>query len=280
MALKDAKRAEKPAFEQEPQGDTAVVDKAATETPKEPVADGKVDEAAAAATTSTAIAKAATTAVSTTEAAAKAKGFQKEVDAMKGAFDFSYGNFNVYKGNNGEIVQSGADGDSFGRWVKVRMLGWDEHFEVSPGEESAASKEFVAYSKDGKTIDSVIGEEQRGYVGKPVSEYVEYLRTTEEFDKADSRRFVDIACAVLGADNADAEDVGKVVQITLSQSSIPAFSKYQEGLKTTARCVEMGLPGFAVPEDPFQFFFIREPAAKGTKKWTKLRIEQNLPNKL
>lgn len=273
MALSKSK--EKPAFEQENTGGqaAAAVGEApgATETPAAPDA---------AATASTAIAKASASAVTTAEAANKAKGFQKEVEAMKGAFDFSFGNFDAYKGNNGEIAQTGGGDDSFGRWVKVRMLGWDEHYEVSPGEKDSKSKEFVAYSKDGKTIDHIIGEEHREYVGKTVDEYVTYLRETEEFDGAGSRRFIDIACAVLGADEADAEGVGKVVQITLSQSSIPAFSKYQENLKTTARCVEMGLPGFSIPEDPFQFYFIREVAKKGDNSWTKLKIETTLPNKL
>jgi hypothetical protein len=280
MALKGTK-AEKPAFEQEPVGDTAVAEKPAAdakpaETAPQPAA--TVNEAAAAAETTTAITKASNSAVSTADAANKAKGFQKEVEAMRGAFDFSYGNFSVYKGNNGEIVS--GDEESLGRWAKVRMLGWDDHYEVSPGEQSSSSKDFVAYSKDGKTVDSVIGEEQREWVGKPVDEYVNHLKTVEDFENADCRRFIDIACAVLGADNGDAAGVGKVVQVTLSQSSIPAFSKYQESLKTTARCVEMGLPGFALPEDPFTFFFIRELASKGSNKWTKLRIEATLPNKL
>jgi hypothetical protein len=278
MALNKHKGEQKPAFEE-----TGVEGGAATQTAGGEAASGastQAPDAAAKTTATTAIATAQASAVSVADAAAKAKGFQKEVEAMKGAFSFDYGNFDAYKGNNGEIAQTGGGDDSFGRWVKVRMLGWDEHYEVSPGEKDQKSKDYVAYSKDGKTIDHVIGEEQRGFVGKTIDEYVTYLREDEEFEKAGSRRFIDIACAVLGADTEDAAGVGKVVQITLSQSSIPAFSKYQEQLKTTARCVEMGLPGFTVPEDPFTFYFVREVATKGTDKWTKLRIEQTLPNKL
>jgi hypothetical protein len=236
-------------------------------------------EAAAQSAAKEVIVRASNTAVAVADAAAKAKEFQREVTAMKGASDFSYGNYRVFKGNNGEIAESSGEQDSLGRWAKVRMLSWDDHHEVSPGESGAGTKDFVAYSKDGKTIDSVIGEELKSWVGSPVSEYVDYLKKEEEFANTKTRRFIDIAAALMATDSGDGP-IGKVIQITLSESSIPAFSRYQQDLQDTARCVAMGLPGFSLPDDPFTFFFIREVASKGTNKWTKLRIESSLPAKL
>lgn len=223
-----------------------------------------------------AIAKASGTSLSVNEAAAHAKQFKKEVEDMKGASDFSFGNYTVYKGDNGEIAP--REGDTFGRWVKVRLISWDDHTEVSPGESGASTKDFVAYSKDGKVIDSVIGAELRGWVGKPVADYVEFLRTEEGFKSTKSRRFIDTACAVLASDSGDGP-IGKVVQITLSETSIPAFKRYQQDLEDNARCVAMGLPGFTLPADPFTFFFLREVIKKDQNTWTKLRIESVLPAK-
>ena len=117
------------------------------------------------------------------------------------------------------------------------------------------------------------------WVGRPVADYVNYLRKEEEFAQTKTRRFIDTACAVLEADNADAP-VSTVVQITLSETSIPAFSKYQQDLQNRARCAAMNLPGFSLPEDPFTFVFVREIATKGSNKWTKLRIEPTVPTKL
>lgn len=277
MALK------KPAFEQEP---TINDEHAATESAYSEAATAVVEEPAqrqavvsAAATTAMTVAKASATSLAVSDAAAKAKEFQREVAAMKGASDFSYGNYPVFKGNNGEISESGGDQASLGRWAQVRMLSWDEHFEVSPGESGASTKEFVAYSKDGKTIDSVIGEEQKRWVGASVNDYMNYLKNEEEFANAKSRRFIDIAAALMATDSGDGP-IGTVIQITLSESSIPAFSKYQQSLADTARCVAMGLPGFKLPEDPFTFFFLREVASKGNNKWTKLKIVSSLPAKL
>jgi hypothetical protein len=275
MALKKPNQAETnntAAFEAEPGTDTAVADAPAS--PEAQEADAKV-------ATTTALAKAATTSVATSNAAAadQARKFAKEVEAMKGASDFSYGNYSVFKGNNGEIAESGGDEASLGRWAQVRLLSWDEHHEISPGEKGASTKDFVAYSKDGKIVDSVIGEELKAWVGKPVAEYVEYLRTEEEFAQTKVRRFIDTACALMATDSGDGP-IGSVIQVTLSESSISAFSKYQQQLIDTARCVEMGLPGFKMPDDPFTFFFLREVASKGENRWTKLKIVTSLPAKV
>lgn len=270
-----AERAEAPVqtknFEPEPEDttmentNTAVADEQST---------------AAASTTAVAVvAKASATSVAVANAAAKAKEFQKEVQAMKDASDFSYGNYPVFKGNNGEIAESGGDEASLGRWAQVRLLSWSDHYEISPGEQGASTKDFVAYSKDGKTIDSVIGEDQKKFVGSSVDEYLKYLKEEEEFANAKVRRFVDTACALLATDSGDGP-IGTVIQVTLSESSIPAFSKYQQSLQDNARCVAMGLPGFSLPEDAFTFYFLREVASKGSNKWTKLKILSTLPAKI
>lgn len=277
MALK------KPAFEQEPTI-TATAEHAVPETAYSEAATAVVDEPiqrqeAAAVTTAVTVAKASATSVAVADAAAKAKEFQREVAAMKGASDFSYGNYQVFKGSNGSIAESGGEEADLGRWAQVRLMSWDEHFECSPGESGASTKDFVAYSKDGKTIDSVIGEEQKRWVGASVNDYMNYLKNEEEFANAKCRRFIDTACALMATDSGDGP-IGTVIQVTLSESSIPAFSKYQQSLADTARCVAMGLPGFKLPEDPFSFFFVREVATKNTNRWTKLRIVSSLPAKL
>lgn len=225
----------------------------------------------------TAIAVAQTRAVATEDAAAQARSFQKQFQAMRGAGDFSYGNYDVYKGSQGAVKQTGQGAKTLGRWTKVALLSWDDSFVVSPGSKDKTSDGFMAYSKDGVTIDMVVGDEQKSFEGKSVGEYVDYLRDTEGFDKASRRRYVNLGCYVLGADHAKAE-IGETVQITLSESSIPTFSKYQEALINKAKCVAMGLPGASLPENPFMFFVIAEAASKGGNDWTKLRISATLPS--
>lgn len=276
----------KPTFEQEPtaqaQGDTAVEERVAKavapapEMVEVPVATPTLEAQVVA---EVAITKAATTSLSTADAAQKAKQFQREFEDMKDASSFDYGTYRTFKGNNGSIVESGDGGEDLGRWAKIRIISWGRHYEVSPGESGASTKDYVAYSKDGKTLDSVIGEELKSWVGKPVADYVEYLRNEEEFASTKTREFIDMGCALLATDSGDGP-IGKVIQITLSETSIPSFSRYQQELKDTARCVSMGLPGFAMPDDPFSLFVVREVASRGTNRWTKLMLTSTLPAKI
>jgi hypothetical protein len=254
-------------------------DTVATATAEAPAeAAPKVDAAAAQVETTTAIAKAASTAVGAADdSVARARQFKKEVTSMEDAADFSYGSHRVFKAKDGAIKEMSGDKVKLGRWAKVRLLAWGRHFEISPGDDGKDSAAFVAYSKDGITIDSVIGEEQKEWVGKPVHEYVSYLKDTEEFDKAGRREFLDTQVALMGSESEPG--FIEVVQVTLSSSSIPAFRKYQSELEAKARCVEMKLPGFTLPDDPFTFFFVCEDAEKGKNSWTKLRIATTLPTK-
>jgi hypothetical protein len=285
MALGNSKKGtettSKPQFEEEQPGAAAAVAEKQEPKKEEPKDEPKETPASAEAKTAatTAVAKASSTSVATNEAVQRAKAFQRELDEMRGASDFSFGNYRMFKANQGEIQESGGEEDSLGKWAKVRLIGWDNHFEVSPGEQGASTKNFVAYSKDGKTIDHVIGEEQKEWAGRSVEDYLKYLREDEDFEKAKVREFVDTACALLGTESSDGP-IGEVVQVTLSESSILAFDKYKQGLKDKARCVAMGLPGFSLPEDPFTFYFLREAAQKGDNKWTKLKIVAELPAKI
>ena len=273
MALKRPTNTAAPAFEDVTEfGDVEVAPTAAPAAQPE-----AATPAAPAPAASTAVAPATSTAV-TVNTSEEAKRFQREFDEMRGAADFAFGNYPIYKGSNGAIREMGQGKTaSFGRWAKVRMMAWDDSYQIGPGVDGSKAKDFVAFSKDGKTVDSVIGEDLRHFVGKPVTEYLDFLRN-EGYDKAESKRYVHTACAVLDSEDGTHEP-GQIVQVTLSQSSLPSFRAYQEKLKTAARAVAMGIPGFSLPADPFTFFYICEAAAKGSNNWTKLKIESSLPKK-
>lgn len=232
----------------------------------------------AAVSATTAIAKAAAISLSNGDAAQAAKNFKKEIEAMQDAADFSWGSMRQFKAVNGTIKESGGDKLDLGRWVKVQMLAWGRSWQVTPGTDGKDSAQFVAFSKDGKIIDHVIGEEQKSWEGKGVDDYLEYLQKEEEFDRVAKREFIDTQCAVLGSE--EEPDFHEIVQITLSSSSIPAFRSYQTALEAKAKCVLMGLPGYSLPENPMQFYFLREAASKGSNTWTRLRIVTDLPAKI
>ena len=201
--------------------------------------------------------------------------FKREVEEIRGAVDMSYGNFKVFKGNNGEIMESG--GTKLGRWVKVMMIGWDDHTEISPGSKAAASKDAVGYSKDGITMDSTLGRDYSNWVGHKVDDYVSFLKSGD-WPEAKKSRFIDIACIVYECDSGDVAQ-GTRIQVTLSPSSISSFEAYQNDLLATAIGVSRGFPGLTLPEDPFIFHFLRDVTTKGDNTWTKLKVLSTLPAK-
>lgn len=212
------------------------------------------------------------------DAATKAKNFQKEVEAMKGALNLDYGSVQMFKANQGKIGETDGDKRKLGRYAQVRLLAWDDRYELSTGDSGKSSKDFLAFSKDGVTVDNVVGDELKKWEGKPVADYLDYLRTEEEFDKASKRQFIDCGVAVLESETGEA--VGEIVNISLSPSSVRAFEKYQNDLLGKARAASLGLPGFKLPEDPFTFWFVCEDAEKGDNQWTKLKITDKKPTKL
>lgn len=273
----------KPAFETETNAaDTVVMEKPV---PVQKAAYVAPDDGASSAPTesvkveaSTAIAVAATRTSANPDAINALKAFKAEIESMYEGADFSYGSHRVFKAKDGAIKEMSGDKLKLGRWVKGRLMAWARRYEISPGEEGAAAAGFVAYSNDGVTITSAPGEEQKAWIGKPVEDYLEYLRKEEDFSKASKRETLVTEVAVMGCDSNPGYQ--EIVQITLASSSIRTFSSFESKLAGTARAVSMGLAGYSMPADPFMIYFICEDADKGSKSWTKIRIDHDLPAKL
>lgn len=237
----------------------------------QPAAQPTAQQAAAQAhaATSTAI---ATSAASI--AADKARKFREELAEMEGAASFDYGTLPIYKASNGGISETGNGRGTFGRWVSGRMLAYSKFWQVSPGGSDTKLKGFVGFSNDGQTMDHIIGDgTERSFVGRPIQDYVEHLRTTEGLDKAESKEYLNVAFLVVESEKGSVE-AGSIVNVVLSQSSIRSFTAYSEQLKLQARAAAMGLPvKGGMPEDPFRFRFVAEEAQNNGNRWTKLVIE-------
>jgi len=196
---------------------------------------------------------------------------------MHNAVSFGYGVFPTFKATNGAIRETGNGTRTFGTWVQGRMMGFAPFWQVSPGGSESKLKDFVAFSNDGKTIDSVIGDGvERTYVGKPVAEYLDYLRTTEGLSDADCKPYMNIALCVVSSDKGEKSGipVGEVVALVLSKTSMTSFTAYEEKLKLSARAAAMGLPVKPISGDPFMLRFGAEVANNNKgQSWTKMTVE-------
>lgn len=225
-------------------------------------------------------AREATTAASSTSAVAvaakKAQDFKRELEEMRDAISFDYGTLANYKATNGAIRETGNGTRSFGEWVQGRLMAYGAFWQVSPGGSDTKLKGFVAFSKDGKTVDHVIGDgAERSFVGKPVVDYLDYLRNTEGLDKADSKPYLNMAILVTSSARGEKSEVevGETVNLVLSSSSIRSFTAYEEKLKLATRAMQMGLPSKALPDDPFMLRFTATEAQSNGNRWTKIDVE-------
>lgn len=232
-------------------------------------------EAAAAVQATTAVAVTTSTSI-TTIATDQAKTFQQELAAMKDSTDFSLGTFTTFKASNGVIAETGEGKLSLGRWVDGRMMAYGAFTQVSPGDSGAKAKGFVAWSKDGKTVDTVLGDgTERSFVGKSVQDYLHYLRETEGLTGADAKEYLNVAFLVMGCESGEVDE-GEIVNIVLAPSSITAFRAYESQLQLGARAAAMGLKTKAdLSGDPFRFRFSCVQASNTkNQRWSKLVIEQ------
>ncbi len=232
-------------------------------------------EAAAAVQATTAVAVTTSTSI-TTIATDQAKTFQQELAAMKDSTDFSLGTFTTFKASNGVIAETGEGKLSLGRWVDGRMMAYGAFTQVSPGDSGAKTKGFVAWSKDGKTVDTVLGDgTERSFVGKSVQDYLHYLRETEGLTGADAKEYLNVAFLVMGCESGEVDE-GEIVNIVLAPSSITAFRAYESQLQLGARAAAMGLKTKAdLSGDPFRFRFSCVQASNTkNQRWSKLVIEQ------
>ena len=119
------------------------------------------------------------------------------------------------KGSNGLIFD--GDNAKLGATIQLTLISWNDQFVITPGDDDDASREFVKYSLDGKTIDST---------GVAVSAYIERLKTVDGFKDAEMKQYCELV-GILNHSDSASEHVGNMVQISLSPQSRKAFEAYR-----------------------------------------------------
>lgn len=182
-------------MEQEPQGDTAVIEEPATP---------------AATSTSTAVAAAAPRAV----AVAPALTMMDVIGSLKNAFTVDWDTMDRVQANNGNFLDKGKNNAALGDTIQMHLMSWQDTWQVTPGEDGEEALAHVRYSDDGKTTKQ----------GEDIAEYLDKLRQIYPKAKCDHR------CTLVGVLQGSAKDSrleGEIFQIDLSQTSRKEFDKYR-----------------------------------------------------
>lgn len=215
---------------------------------------------AAAAPAAAPAAPASAIALSVKSALAASAGALEDMDIVsmhKDKLRVEWNTLDRIQASNGNFMDKGkGSGVSMGDQIQLRLVSWQDSYQVSPGSDDAEAKQYVRYSDNGKTLSD----------GSSIAEYVQRLKTELGYPKAACDHRVVIA-GVLEATTKETRLAGGLVQIDLSKTSRSEFDKYRVG---TAFKIGKGL---LKPEHAMLMTMTAEVAAANGKEWTLVRFE-------
>lgn len=192
------------------ENDSAEQTAAVLDQPDTPAAE-TVAEAAADVAATTAIATASAT---STAVARPAEKLPTALTHLKDTFTVEYDTFPRLLGASGSI----EDGDNrdLGEWVKLRLVSWQNQWDIVPGSQDEEAKAHLRYSSDGVTIDAT---------GESVNEYLAKLQNDLGYPKASVKQRV-VLVGLLTESHKKSPLIGETVQVSLSPQARKTFERY------------------------------------------------------
>lgn len=210
-------------------------------------------EAAAdvAATTAIAVASATSTAL-----AEPAQAVPTALASLKDVFAVEYDTFPRLIGASGSI----EDGDNrdLGEWVKLKLVSWQNQWDVVPGSQDEEAKAHLRYSSDGITIDAT---------GESVNEYLAKLQNDLGYPKASVKHRV-VLVGVLEDSAKKSPLIGEPVQVSLSPQARKTFERYCFSRTIKAKMGTKSLDGAE------HILITAEKKTAGTNKYTLLNVTE------
>jgi hypothetical protein len=209
-----------------------------------------------AASTGTAVAERASGAIAPTSL--------KMVDfvmACKDRYKVDWNTLDRVQANNGSFLDLGDNKKTMGDTIQLRLLSWQDSYQISPGSDAEEAKQYVRYSHDGVTTTQ----------GENIAEYVQRLKANGyPAAKCDHRVVI---CGELVGSSKDSRLVGSLVQLDLSATSKQEFDKYQIN---TAFKLGRGL----VTQDAVELMTMKAEVASGknNRSWTIVKFEPTILN--
>lgn len=214
---------------------------------------------AAAAAAAAPAAPAASTAVTAVDKNALTAGMFNLADmnviaTLKDRLRLEWNTLDRIQATNGVFMDKGKD-LSLGDEVQLRLLTWQDVWQISPGSDDKEAKDHVRYCDNPNTLPD----------GTPVVDYLTRLREEFRYTKASCDHRV-VLGGVLEAVSKDSRLLGELVQIDLPKTSKAEFDKYQAG---TAYKVGKGL---LKPHQAQVMTMTAEPVSANGRNWTIVRF--------
>lgn len=130
-----------------------------------------------------------------------------------------FGTLPRIKASQGALI---CDDEVLGKQAEVSIVSFNNSFAITPNENNADSS-YCKFSYDNNELNDGSGTS--------VQDHLAYLRS-EGFANAASKRYVEVVCMLDDADE-DHDEIGNMVQLSLSPQSVKQFERYQ--LQTTIK---------------------------------------------
>lgn len=166
----------------------------------------------------------------------------------------SFGTLPRVVASQGSLV---CEGETMGKTGIVSILSFNDSFAITPNENNAESS-YCKFSYDNEYLNDGSGV--------LVSDHLKYLRE-EGFKDAAAKRYVELVCMLEDCDE-DHDEIGNMVQVSLSPQSVKQFERYQLG------CTIKIKQGKVKPEDLSQVKLTAKTKTFGSNTFTLISFSQ------
>jgi hypothetical protein len=181
------------------------------------------------------------------------------IEAAKNAYRVDWDTLDRVQANNGKFLDVGKQKANMGETIQLRLLSWQDLWQISPGVSGAEAAEYVRYSDDGKITNK----------GEDCIEFLNMLKNELGYKNAKLTQRV-VIVGILEGTEKDSRLQGEMVQIDLSNTSKKEFDKYRLG------CAYKVGKGILTAEQVSLMTMKTEIATKGTDSWTKVLFEPTI----
>jgi hypothetical protein len=140
---------------------------------------------------------------------------------FKAGIPIDHSTFQRLRLDTGVIATS--EGVEAGNYIELAVVSFNSTWTVGTGDDSEESKQHVRFSEDGKTIRGADDEDE--HAGKTCVEYRDFLRD-QGFEKAAVKEYLMVYGIAMDSEKKDFKFMNEIVALSLSPTSKPKFENY------------------------------------------------------
>ena len=126
-----------------------------------------------------------------------------------------FGTLPRIKASNGEFLDD--ENNSLGKEFEFTLISFNDNWAITPNVNDVSANKFCRFSYDGNELNDGSGT--------TVEEWMDELRG-EGFENPSKKKYIEVVCILDDAED-DNENIGEMVQLSLSPQSVKKFDAYK-----------------------------------------------------